>query len=306
MMGLYNPEIIRFPAVENAKDPWPDNQRPVFDPRGGRLVSASEYSRYIHVFSENGQHISDVACVACHVVYSPSGSRLLASAGASVMVFDTEDFTVLHTLSGFPGPLCDEEVSPEMAVSPDEKLIVCGGCRGFTSVWDAAGGRLLYSLSLSDFEVTRIVFTGPGNRVVISTRDELLVLLDAGTGEILRKSDAGGTVLCASPDGKTLYLTPFGDFREVVVWDVASWKRCGEFRLPNGRGCEGMRVSPDGSLMAAGGSDGVMLLSLPDRELLWESPELSTVYYEDKSLAFSPDGKFLCAGKGAYLYRISL
>ena len=157
-MDLSVYEETCFPAVENARDPWCDDQRPVFDPRGGVLASASEYSQYIRFFSASGQHKRDIACIARHVSYSPSGRFLLASSVGSVTVLRTDSASVLYTLSGFPGPQYDEEVSIIAAFSPDEKLIAAGGCRGFVGVWDAAGGTLLHSLEFDFFEVTGIVF----------------------------------------------------------------------------------------------------------------------------------------------------
>ena len=304
-MDLSVYEETCFPAVENARDPWCDDQRPVFDPRGGVLASASEYSQYIRFFSASGQHKRDIASIARHVSYSPSGRFLLASSVGSVSVLRTDDASVLYTLSGFPGPQYDEEVSIIAAFSPDEKLIAAGGCRGFVGVWDAAGGTLLHSLEFDFFEVTGIVFAGPGNRVAVSARTGKLVLLDAGTGEILRRADAG-TVCCASPDGKTLFLSPSECCMEVVIWDVETWSPRGSFSFPEGRSFQGMCVSPDGTLVAAGGTGGVIFFSLPDMKPLWESSGLSTLYYETRSLAFSPDGCLLCAGTGAYLHLLSL
>ena len=304
-MNLCVEETVRFSAVGNAPGPRADNQRPVFDPRGGFVASAAEYDPHVHIFGETGLRKAEIECTARRVVYSPSGRALLASSVGSVTVFRTDDASFLFTLSGFPGPLHDEEVTVEAAFSPDERRIVCGGCRGFAGIWDASG-RLLHSLSLGSLEITRIEFIGRESRAALCTLDERLSLLDAETGEVLRTADGGGALLCASPDGKNLYLSPFGDSNQVVVWDVESWSRCGDFRLPEGRGCEGIRVSPDGSLLAAGGSSGVMLFSLPDRRLLWDAPELSTGYFEDRSLAFSPDSRTLCAGKGAFLHMLAL
>lgn len=304
-MKLSVEEKARFSAVESARGPRDDNQRPVFDPRGGFVASTAEYDPHIHIFSGAGLRKAEIACPARHAVYSPSGRILLASSVGSVTALRTDGASVLFMLSGFPGPLHDEEVSVEAACSPDERRIVCGGCRGFVGVWDAAG-TLLHSLSLGSLEITRVEFTGRENTAALCTLDERLALLDADTGRILREADGGGTLLCASADGRNLYLSPFGDSNQVVVWDVESWRPCGDFRLPEGRGCEGMRASPDGSLLAAGGSSGVMLFSLPDRRLLWDAPELSTGYFEDKSLAFSPDSRTLCAGKGAFLHMLAL
>lgn len=300
-------EITHFPVSGDAKALWGDTQHPCYDPKSGRIAAASRSSFMVRILDEAGDCKKELPCERVnYAIYSPAGRLLAAAANENIVIFDAENGTMLRTLNGLPYSTGFDEPEAELAISPDEKWIIGGAADGFVGIWDINSGELLHTLTIGYREVVHIEFIGSDNQAVIGTEDCTLVLLDAGTGEILRKADTMGKLLCAAPDGKTLYLSAWGDFYTVIEWDVETWSPRGEFKLPNGRGCEGMTISRDGLLMAAGGSDGVTLLSLPEKKLVWESGKLATAYYESRNLAFSPDGCALCVGKGEILHILAL
>ncbi|MFX0204338.1 MAG: hypothetical protein ACFFDT_00005, partial [Candidatus Hodarchaeota archaeon] len=155
-------------------------------------------------------------------------------------------------------------VSGYIAISPDEKTIATTIGRSI-SIWNITDGTEIAnyktSSSTNDF-VAEITFSRDGSELIFTGRNEsqsMLFFLNISTGII------------------NTIITPYGSISEYYP------------RYP-------LALSPDGSLLATGGNseNGYVLLWNLTTKTLFYNLTGHTSYI--RTLAFSPDGKFLVSG----------
>jgi WD40 repeat protein/tRNA A-37 threonylcarbamoyl transferase component Bud32 len=182
-----------------------------------------------------------------------------------------------------------------LAFSPDGQRLAFSHDR-FLSVLDAAGGKELVSLpSLPVAPWTAAAFSPDGKLLAASRKgDPAVSLFDAATGRQRGAVRGPGRDVAAftfSPDGQRLALA---SGNEVRLFEVATGKEALAFPRLDGVAC--LAFSPDGGLLAAGGSDrGVRAWeTATGREALALPGHTGPVSF----LAFSPDGRTILSASG--------
>jgi WD40 repeat protein len=184
-----------------------------------------------------------------------AGGRQLLSAGAegSVRLWDVADGRELRRLDLAPKIV-------RLAVSPDARLLAAAVGEDFqpgrVHVWELASGRELFNAEPHSDKITGIAFFPDGTRLITSSHDKTLRVLDAATGRqlaVLRGHTNWIRAVAMSPDGKR--VASACDDRTVRLWDVATGR---EILVLQGSGGWAMSVafSPDGSRVAAGDAAG--------------------------------------------------
>lgn len=212
--------------------------------------------------------------------------------------------------------------------SPDGRLLLSTGADGEIKLWDAAKAERAGIPDRHDSWVSACRFSPDGRRVVSSSDDRTVRVWDAfsGQSQLTLRGHAEQVLDCwFAPDGKSI-LSGAGGNDPLIVWDVAQGReraRLDSIRAapfapsPDGRYLadatssqywdiqdldkpisfplekhEGLKqacVSPDGSLIAAAGRDGSIVI--------WDSAsgrKASVFKGHDKralSCAFSPDSR---------------
>jgi len=211
----------------------------------------------------HGRHNAAVTGVA----FSPD-SRTLVSGGDDrvALVWDTASGELRETLSGHNGRV----FAPAIAALDDEVTAYTVSLDGSVMAWDVSGGRRLgrpfsagATLTMEFENDPSLAISPDGALLAIAETDGTVRVLDVESLRTLEELPAviGAPVLdvAFSPDGRHLAVA---GVREQIVrlWDVATWTP-GE-RLP------GPPIELDGEPLFA------------------------------RSIAFSPDGRFLAAGVG--------
>jgi WD40 repeat protein len=249
-------------SPESEKAHWP-----LLDPRTGLAIAALD------------------TAVSGQPVFSADGKLLAATTSAGKALFDTKTGRRLRVL-----PQKNPEVDSHgtTAFAPDAASIIIGD-RGL-SLRDVKTGRVL---ARSEGEYRQVVFSPDGKSVAAFT-DDAAYLLDARALRPIRTLSWRGSSYhpdaAFSPDGKRLVAaTPYF----IAVWDTRTGKR-----LSSEGGHEEtvttMAFSPDGSLLATGGSDGsACLWDVAAGRLLHRTrhPRVQV-----QVLCFSPDGRTLAIG----------
>src|SRR5262249_10642965 len=205
----------------------------------------------------------DHAAEVLGIAYAPDGS-LLATAAADglVKVRDPKTGAVLRTLEGHDGG------ATAVTFSADGAMLVCGWGHGGARLWEARTGRLLRTCKAA------------GSQAATVTNDRLF------------------TSLALSPNGRTLVTNTGGAgsfFDEPVrYWDVQTGELKKEF-ADKGHGAHPVALSPDGSILAAGGKT-IKLWDVRTGKLL---RELFGHLKITQSITFSADGRLLVSG-GSY------
>jgi WD40 repeat protein len=174
------------------------------------------------------------------------------------------------------------------------------------NIWDMGKGKIVCQMEGPKNSYpywTNVVFSAGESLMASTGKTGAIVLWNIATGERLRQFDASrGTAGCLAfgPGGKTLAAAihlgessggypPGGG--PIHVWDTATGKQQWKTEQPD-RGTDTLAFSPDGSLLAGAGVDGLYL---------WDAvtgKELSRLESDNPvicSPVFSPDNRLLAA-----------
>jgi WD40 repeat protein len=175
-------------------------------------------------------------------------------------------------------------------------MLVSGGKDGMVNFWEPDTGALRHAVSNSVGPVYGISFS-PKDPSLATTgwqptsANAELQILNSKTGQVLRRFDDAGQVVCLaySPDGATLATA--GTDQLISLWEVASGRLRSKFTGHTGA-VWSLAWSPDGQRLATAGWDGsVRLWDVTRRQDSEAVPTLANF-----SVAFSPDGQVLAGG----------
>jgi WD40 repeat protein len=188
-----------------------------------------------------------------------------------VKVRDPKTGAVLRTLEGHDGG------ATSVVFSTDGATIVCGQAHGGARLWETKRGARLWETK-----------TG-----------RLLQTCKAAASQAAPAAgDRPFTSIALSPDGRTLITNSVnaGSYFDepVKFWDAQTGELKKEF-ADKGHGAHPVALSPDGSILAAGGKS-VRLWDVRTGKLL---RELSGHLKTTQSITFSADGRLLVSG-GSY------
>jgi WD40 repeat protein/class 3 adenylate cyclase len=213
-------ELLTIPAAPKASREIWLAQFLDFSPDGSLLATTADYASEVKFWDPvSGDElfvISDpgwlsvapgVDLVANQIKFSPNGTRLAISLGSGdaglgrIEVWEVATRQKLQTMAGH---FRFDPILP-MDFSPDgTRLAATRGPDDRTTIWDAASGKLLFSLTLENSgndvrystDGTRLLSGSPGGRVKVfdaETGDELLALV-GHTGIINKVSERPGCV----------------------------------------------------------------------------------------------------------------
>jgi WD40 repeat protein len=199
------------------------------------------------------------------ITYAPDGSVVTAAADGLVKFRDPATGAVRQTLTGHAGGVTS------LAFSADGALLACGEGHGATRLWEVRTGRLLRTCKPTGLRAA------------------------TAAGYSSRRLS---TSTALTPDARTLVTNAARTgayFDEPVrFWDTQTGELKKEF-ADKGHGAQPTALSPDGSILAAGGKT-VKLWDVRTGKLV---RELFGHLKTTQSLVFSADGRLLVSG-GSY------
>ncbi|HEX9763083.1 MAG TPA: hypothetical protein VGA97_08290, partial [Acidimicrobiia bacterium] len=154
-----------------------------------------------------------------------AGGDVAAPGESVIMVWDTSTGEVRHRLAGhgLPVPANDPRLSARLGTvfdfSPASGELVSGGFDGTVRRWDLETGQSTI-LHTSDFEIVSVAVSHQGEMIAVADATGGLVLLDAETGEQIRRLEAvsGRSFLAFSPDDSM--IAGAGPDPITNLWDV--------------------------------------------------------------------------------------
>jgi WD40 repeat protein/DNA-binding SARP family transcriptional activator len=289
-------------------------QRIVFSPDGTRLATISQDTT-VRLWDAATGHLESTLTVnvsaGTDVAFSPDGTRLVTAGQdgsvGTVKVWDVASGQQLLTL-GDGSTTSTSSLIARVTFSPDGKRLATAGSDGVTTLWDAATGRAMITITqrMADGETPKmssgVAFSPDGLR--LATASKYSVLPDfAGTGKVwdvatgrelltLTGHTSGINAITYSPDGTRLATA--GNDATARLWDAASGQLLHTFI---GHTAEVVDIvfSPDGSRLATASLDRTAKVwdVATGRELMTLSGHTSGV----TSVAFSPTDGGLSGGR---------
>ena len=257
----------------------------------GSTVAITGSGLYLYdVASRTGRRVNSESMG--QIVFSTDGSTLFAAPYDGVRVWDVATWTKLNTLPG------SKDVRA-MVVSPDNTTLVASVGQALT-FWDLASGAEPRTFPAGGY-IQALAYSPDGRTVAADGGQLTLWDTIAGTVQAVIEGQTGSGSLAFSPDGRVLAAAADDGVR---LWDVTAGRAQSVLAGHTGP-VNSVAFSPDGALIATGGSD--LTVRLWDAATGKQVQSITGHTAGVRGVAFSPDGTLLASGAddGLRLWQIS-
>lgn len=205
-----------------------------FSPDGSYIASASFLDGIISVYDAHtgkAVHSFNGDSFIKSICFHPTDKRTLATSADSIIkIWNLEDGSLLHTLSGHHRNIhC-------IAFSQDGKYMVSASSDKTIMLWDAHTYKHLRTLCGHTDEVNHVSFSNDGKYIASASDDKTIKVWNVETGnceKTLFGHNDGVKVVSFSPNNKLLVSASDGN--TIKIWDVESKQSIQSFKSHKGK-----------------------------------------------------------------------
>ncbi|HEY3129257.1 MAG TPA: c-type cytochrome domain-containing protein [Acidobacteriota bacterium] len=276
-----------------------------FGPQGSRVAVGSYQAVYL-LDAAQGKWTTTLegpADLTRAVCFSPDGKWLAAAGGASVRfgeikLWDTGAGSLVRAFRGHTDSIYS------ISFSPDSKLLASSSYDRLIKLWDVSSGREIRTLKEHVDAVYAIAFTPDGKHLISAAGDRTVKIWEVESGRrvaTLSESQDALYALAVHPSGKLIAAAGADKIIRVWNWTETNVTSSGQATFlarsafAHGESVLRLAYSADGKTLVSTGAD--RLIKLWDAETLREKQALEIQPDWVMSLALSPDGRWLAAGR---------
>jgi WD40 repeat protein/serine/threonine protein kinase/two-component SAPR family response regulator len=263
-----------------------------FTPDGRKLVTASEDKTLkVWELDPGREWLTIIEGYPIDVAYSRDGRQLATShPDGTLTIRESTSGQVLRTLPGHPE---FEFGAIYLAYSPDGNVLASASWDRTVKLWDVTNGQEILTLAGHTNYVWQADFSPDGALLATASQDGSARVWDTATGrELFTLSDDQREVVgvAFNPDGNRIATVGCLD-NSVRIWDSKSGQQL--MRMDADNCFWGVDFSPDGMQLAAGLTDGSVIIW----DVTGDNAQIITILTGHTALtprlAFSPDGEKL-------------
>jgi len=257
------------------------------------MTDTQSHFRYLGQLKGHGGWVTSIAAPL-----DSADKILTASRDKTIVSWKIEKEKENDTTTGTPqrSLVGHSNFVEEIVISSDGHFCLSGSWDGTLRLWEIATGQTTRRFVGHQKDVLSVAFSADNRQIVSGSRDNKIKVWNT-LGECkftIEGQDAHTDwVSCVrfSPNPQTPFIVSAGWDKVVKVWNLNSMKLQTDLK-GHSQYVSSVTISPDGSLCASGGKDGVALLwDLNKGEHLYELEANSAIH----TLTFSPNRYWLCA-----------
>ncbi|MGB9596295.1 MAG: protein kinase domain-containing protein [Candidatus Poribacteria bacterium] len=248
-------------------------------------------------------HIESISSLA----FSPNGSMIASgSRDSTIKIWDSQTGQLIKTLAG------QRNFITSIAFSPDSSSIVCGvewlegesTIRGEVRLWNIKQGKIQYTLVGHNGAVSAVAYSPDGKLIATGGTDKKVILWDAQTGKLLNILESHqGVVKSVAFSNNGRFLASASSDQSIHIWNPKTAKSVMSYIRPYPAPVHFVAFSPDDlSLIYVCADRTIRIRDLKTGGL---KKMITGNKSEIKSIAFSPNGKFIATGHANKTLKIS-
>lgn len=135
------------------------------------------------------------------ITFNGDGSQLIATSGATAVIWDVAAETILAEITGHNGDI------NHAVFSPDERQVATAGADGLVKLWDLESGHAARTFSGHGGPILWVAFSNDGSLLATASVDKTARLWDVVTGQIIHSitgHTSAVTAVAFNPEGSEL------------------------------------------------------------------------------------------------------